>query len=86
MKCIGWSRSVRDTGNRRINSLVKIGGLAECGQVVLLHDSLPPAQESARAEIKALFLKQLEALMENVKQRNLNTETVDSFFSINAYK
>jgi peptidoglycan-N-acetylglucosamine deacetylase len=80
MFCIGWSRSARDCGNRRINKIRTIAGLAKAGEVVLLHDSLP------RPEYKQEYLSQLELLLENIKAKGLATIGVDEMFDIPAYE
>jgi peptidoglycan/xylan/chitin deacetylase (PgdA/CDA1 family) len=80
MKCIGWNRSCRDAGNRRINNIKKISNLdINGGDVILLHDCLPVA------EYKDEILKQLELLFERIKKENFEPVTVDELFEIDAY-
>lgn len=80
MKCIGWNRTCRDAGNRRINNIKKISKLdINGGDVVLLHDCLPVP------EYKDEILKQLEMLFERIKKENFEPVTVDELFEIDAY-
>lgn len=80
MKCIGWSRTCRDAGNRRIKNIKKISRLdITGGDVVLLHDCLPVP------EYKAEILKQLELLFERIKKEYFEPVTVDELFEIDAY-
>jgi peptidoglycan/xylan/chitin deacetylase (PgdA/CDA1 family) len=78
--CIGWSRSARDSGNRRINRIRSIAGLAKPGEVVLIHDCLP------KPEYKQEYLGQLEKLLEGIKAKGLATIGVDEMFDITAYE
>jgi peptidoglycan/xylan/chitin deacetylase (PgdA/CDA1 family) len=81
MHCIGWSRSVRDGGNRSINNIRRIAGLSvKAGNVILLHDNLP------RPQYKQEYLSQLEKLLENVKTKGLGTIGIDEMFDIPAYE
>jgi peptidoglycan/xylan/chitin deacetylase (PgdA/CDA1 family) len=80
MYCIGWSRSARDKGNRRIGRIRSISRLAKAGEVVLLHDCLP------RPNYKQEFLAQLEKLLESIKAQGLLTLGVDDLFDIQAYE
>ena len=41
MRCIGWSKSAGEAGNRRLAKINKISTLAGAGEVILLHDTLP---------------------------------------------
>lgn len=77
MTCIGWSASARDRGNRR--NFSRIADLSRGGEVVLLHDALPVKSK------KEAFLKNLTALCESIKNKNLPTLTIDEFFAIPAY-
>jgi peptidoglycan/xylan/chitin deacetylase (PgdA/CDA1 family) len=80
MYCIGWSRSARDGGNRRINKIRSIAGLAKAGEVILLHDCLPKPQ------YKQEYCAQLEKLLENIKAKGLATLGIDEMFDIPAYE
>jgi peptidoglycan/xylan/chitin deacetylase (PgdA/CDA1 family) len=79
MTCIGWSRSAGDAGNRRTGALRTIGSLAGTGEVVLLHDVLP------RPELREQLLANLRVLFDDIRKKELATETVDAFFEIPAY-
>ena len=80
MKCIGWNRTCRDAGNRRIKNIKKISRLGITGgDVILLHDCLPVP------EYKAEVLQQLELLFERIKKENFEPVTVDELFEIDAY-
>jgi peptidoglycan/xylan/chitin deacetylase (PgdA/CDA1 family) len=80
MYCIGWSRSARDGGNRRLNKIRCIAKLAKAGEVVLLHDCLP------KPDYKKEYLDQLEKLLESVKAKGLSTLGIDEMFDIPAYQ
>ncbi len=81
MKCIGWNRSARDAGNRRLGTVKKISGLnVKGGDVVLLHDRLPV--EGHKQEI----LSQLEALFTKIRGAHLAPVGVNELFDIAAYK
>jgi peptidoglycan/xylan/chitin deacetylase (PgdA/CDA1 family) len=80
MYCIGWSRSVRDGGNRRRSRIGSISRLAKAGEVVMLHDCLPIPQ------YKKEFLAGLEKLLENIKAKGLLTLGIDDLFDIQAYE
>jgi peptidoglycan-N-acetylglucosamine deacetylase len=80
MKCIGWSSSVQDAGNRRIHTFKNFHLMARPGSVVLLHDILPIP------ELKEQYLKELERLLEKVKANNLKGVTVETLFHEKAYK
>jgi peptidoglycan/xylan/chitin deacetylase (PgdA/CDA1 family) len=80
MYCIGWSRSARDRGNRRIKNIRSIAGLSKAGRVILLHDCLP------KPEYKQEFLAQLEKLLTNIKAAGLRTIGIDEMFDISAYE
>lgn len=81
MKCIGWSRTSRDAGNRRLKNIKKISSLAvRGGDVVLLHDCLP------KPEYKGVLLRQLEGLFERIKKAGFETVGVNELFEIDAYK
>ncbi|HUI92298.1 MAG TPA: polysaccharide deacetylase family protein [Chitinivibrionales bacterium] len=80
MKCIGWNKSCRDAGNRRINNIKKISKLdITGGDVILLHDCLPVA------EYKNVLLQQVELLFERIKQENFEPVGVDELFELDAY-
>ena len=79
MKCIGWSSSVRDAGNRRLKKILQINRLAKGGEVILLHDVLP------NSEYKKLILEQLDELCVSINCKKLESVTVDKMFSIRAY-
>jgi peptidoglycan/xylan/chitin deacetylase (PgdA/CDA1 family) len=81
MKCIGWSRTCRDAGNRRLKNIRKISAIPfRHGDVILLHDCLP------NPEYKAEILKQMEQLFERIKKENFEPVTVDELFELDAYK
>jgi peptidoglycan-N-acetylglucosamine deacetylase len=79
MYCIGWSRSVRDAGNRRIKKIRSLPALAKPGHVVLLHDCLP------KPGYKKEILAQVEKLCEAIKEKKLATIGIDEMFDIPAY-
>jgi peptidoglycan/xylan/chitin deacetylase (PgdA/CDA1 family) len=79
MKCIGWSSSVGDAGNRRPHTFKKFCSMSRPGAVVLLHDVLP------KSEHKELFFKELEKLFTQIQQDNFSSVTVDKLFSEQAY-
>lgn len=79
MKCIGWSSSVRDAGNRRIHTFRYFHLMARPGSVILLHDVLPkPGTEE-------LYFMELEKLFIQIQQDNLTSVTVDMLFQEDAY-
>jgi peptidoglycan-N-acetylglucosamine deacetylase len=80
MKCIGWSTSAHDKGNRDKKALARIPSLARSGNVIMLHDILP------KPEFKELFLNNLRLLFDNIRKAKLQVKTVDDLFSIPAYK
>jgi peptidoglycan-N-acetylglucosamine deacetylase len=80
MYCIGWSKSAREGGNRRIRNIRAIAGLARAGEVVLLHDCLP------KPEYKQEYLARLEKLLEDIKAKRLATIGIDEMFDIPAYE
>jgi peptidoglycan-N-acetylglucosamine deacetylase len=80
MQCIGWNRSARDAGNRRIRNIRNISAIpVRPGDVVLLHDCLP------RPGHKTEVLKQFELLFETIRNRGLEPVGVDDLFEIEAY-
>jgi len=80
MKCIGWSRSVVDAGNRRLKKILQIHDLAKNGEVILLHDALP------NSDYKKYILGQLNELCVSIQQKKLEPVTVDTMFSLQAYE
>jgi peptidoglycan/xylan/chitin deacetylase (PgdA/CDA1 family) len=81
MKCIGWNRSARDAGNRRINGIRRISGLrVRGGDVVLLHDCLP------FPDYKTEILAQLESLFSKIRDAKLVPVGINDLFEITAYK
>jgi peptidoglycan/xylan/chitin deacetylase (PgdA/CDA1 family) len=80
MKCIGWSGSVRDAGNRRIKKIKQIHKLAKKGEVVMLHDVLP------NSDYKKIVLEQLNELCVLINRQKLESVTVDNMFSLQAYE
>jgi len=79
MKCIGWSSSVRDAGNRRPHTFKHFHLMARPGSVILLHDILP------KQELKVSYLRELENLFIKIKQMGLTSVTVDNLFAEKAY-
>lgn len=79
MKCIGWSSSVGDAGNRRSHTFKKFYSMSRPGSVVLLHDILP------KLEHKELFFTELERFFVQIQQDNFSSVTVDKLFSEQAY-
>jgi|WetSurMetagenome_2_1015567.scaffolds.fasta_scaffold00645_17 peptidoglycan-N-acetylglucosamine deacetylase len=81
MKCIGWSRSARDAGNRRLGGIRKISLLkVRGGDVVLLHDRLPVP------EYKTEILSQLESLFTAIRDSKLSPVGTNALFDITAYR
>lgn len=79
MSFIGWSKSVRDAGNRRRKRLSAIPELAAPGEVLLLHDVAPNPCH------RELFLEQLEKLLFSIKQQGLEPVGVDKLLGLQAY-
>lgn len=79
MRCIGWSKSAGDGGNRRKKAIGLIGSLAAGGEVVLLHDILP------KPALKGLYLENLRLLLESCAEKQLAIETIDRFFEVPPY-
>ncbi len=79
MRCIGWSASARDRGNRRRAGIERIAQLAKPGAVILLHDRAP------KPEYRELYLHSLRALLESIREQRLETGTIDRFFGVKAY-
>jgi peptidoglycan/xylan/chitin deacetylase (PgdA/CDA1 family) len=80
MQCVGWSKSVKDAGNRRLNRVKHIHTLAQPDEVILLHDILP------KPEFKDEILNKIEKLCMRIKERNLKAVGVDEMFGIKAYE
>jgi len=80
MYCIGWSRSAREGGNRRIGRIRTISLLAHAGDVLMLHDCLPVQEH------KQEFLSQLEKLCETIAAKKISTIGIDEMFDIPAYE
>jgi peptidoglycan/xylan/chitin deacetylase (PgdA/CDA1 family) len=81
MKCVGWSKSAHDAGNRNSTNIRKISGIKfKHGDVILLHDSLPVPGN------KPELLKQLEILFERIKKEGFEPVGVDYLFDIDAYR
>jgi peptidoglycan/xylan/chitin deacetylase (PgdA/CDA1 family) len=80
MRCIGWSRSANDRGNRSVKAMPRLASLADGGHVVLLHDALP------RPFLKEPYLAGLRGLLEACAKQRLTTETVDCFFDLKPYQ
>ena len=80
MYCIGWSKSVKDRGNRRLSKIEQIYRLASPGKVILLHDALP------WISYKQQILDQIDRLCLQVKKRQIEPVTVDVFFSLRPYE
>jgi peptidoglycan/xylan/chitin deacetylase (PgdA/CDA1 family) len=81
MKCVGWNRSARDAGNRRLGNIRRISSLAvKPGDVVLLHDSLPVAAH------KAEILAQMELLFSRMRDAKMVPVGINDLFDITAYK
>ncbi len=80
MHCVGWSKSAKDAGNRRLNTIRRIGALAAPGEVILCHDCLP------KPEYKQEILDQVEKLCINIKERNLGSARVEEMFEVEAYE
>jgi peptidoglycan/xylan/chitin deacetylase (PgdA/CDA1 family) len=80
MQCVGWSKSVKDAGNRWLNRVKQIHTLAIPDEVILLHDILP------KPEYKDEILNQIENLCISINKRNLKTVGLDEMFGIKAYE
>jgi len=81
MKCIGWSNSVKDAGNKNLKNIKKISKmLFKDGDVILLHDCLPVI------DYKSEILNQIEILFNQIKKEGFEPITVDQMFEINAYE
>ncbi len=79
MRCVGWSRSARESGNRREDRLGQIGDLARGGEVVLLHDTLPV--EHYRRQL----LHEIDRLCLNIEKLGLRAVSIDELFGVAAY-
>jgi peptidoglycan-N-acetylglucosamine deacetylase len=79
MVCIGWSKRLFDSGNRRIKKMYAMPALARPGAVILLHDCLP------RPENKKIFLEQFEKLLLAIQKQGLQTVGVDELLGLEAY-
>ncbi len=80
MHCVGWSKGVKDAGNRRLEMIKKIHTMAKSGEVILIHDILP------KPEYKKEILNQIEKLCVNIKKQDLRTVGVEEMFGLNAYE
>lgn len=80
MDCVGWSRSVRDAGNRRRNALTRIPALVGPGEIILLHDILPVPEN------KDLLLGQIDALCASIASSGLRAVSVDELLRLPAYE
>lgn len=80
MQCIGWSKSVNEAGNRRIDKIKRIKNLTGSGEVILLHDILPIP------EYKQEILHQIEELCASIKAQKLEPVGIDELFGIQAYE
>ena len=80
MECIGWNRSLGDGGNRFTGKLNRMPALARAGSVIMLHDCLPDARN------RDIFLKNLRALCEHMKARELVCVGVGELFGVAAYR
>lgn len=76
MACVCWNRSAVEAGNRRLDHIRRIGGLAEGGAIVLMHDVLP------HPEYKAVFLEQLDALCCEISRRGLVPGRLDELLGL----
>ena len=79
MHCIGWSKSAKEAGNRRLSKINQINTLAGPGEVILLHDTLH------NPEYKQEILNQIEKLCRSIKDQNLKAVSIDELFDIQAY-
>jgi peptidoglycan/xylan/chitin deacetylase (PgdA/CDA1 family) len=79
MKCVGWKESVRDAGNRRINTFDKFYTLAKPGSVILMHDCMPDIT------CMDLFLREFVKLCETMKRKGFVSVTVDELLEVDAY-
>jgi peptidoglycan-N-acetylglucosamine deacetylase len=79
MRCVGWSRSAGDAGNRRRGALGMIPALAGSGETVLLHDVLPNATHGTALETA------LHRLVETIRAQHLDAVTVDRLFGLSPY-
>jgi peptidoglycan/xylan/chitin deacetylase (PgdA/CDA1 family) len=80
LRCIGWSRSARDGGNRSLSAIRRIGTLAGPGEVVLLHDVLP--EPTYREEL----LFQIDRLCAEIKRQGLQPVGIGTLFGVEEYK
>ncbi len=80
MDCIGWTRSVRDAGNRRRHVLGRISTLAAPGRIIVLHDILPVPENGS------LLLEQLDALCASITSLGLRAVGVDELLGVPAYE
>ena len=71
LQCVGWSKSACDGGNRIRSAIKKIPNLsgAKDGDIILLHDDCPPANEE-------LFLQNLEELFINLERFGKKSEKI----------
>jgi peptidoglycan/xylan/chitin deacetylase (PgdA/CDA1 family) len=79
MMCIGWSRSTKDAGNRRLGRIRALKDLASPGRVLCMHDCLPVK------EYKQEYLEALEKLCQSMKEKNITGIGVDEMFGVEAY-
>ena len=79
MTFIGWTKSARDGGNRRVATLNRLPELASSDSVVMLHDALP------RPENRERYLEQLARLFDRINEQKLKTVGVEKIFEIPAY-
>ncbi len=81
LSCVGWSRSARDGGNRRIGGIRRISAIAvRAGDVVLLHDALP------KPEYKQEIVHRLDGLFERIKKAGLEPVGINELFDCSAYQ
>jgi peptidoglycan-N-acetylglucosamine deacetylase len=80
MHCVGWSRRVKDWGNRRRSAFPAIAKMAKGGEVVLLHDTMP------NIDNKEMFLQQLKLLFEEIRRKKITPLTIEDFFGLQAYE
>ena len=64
LRCVGWSKSVGDAGNRLVSAIEKIDILSHCkeGDIILLHDDCPSKNSK-------LFLRNLEELLIGLRNK-----------------
>ena len=79
MSCVGWSKRLFDSGNKRLKKLYGMPALARPGAVILLHDCLP------RPEHKKIFLEQFEKLLLAIRKQGLQAVGVDELLGLKAY-